>query len=61
MEMALISLFDYQKFEGNSDLQRIIDGVHARHSRVLLDADDVEFVAAARQTYLPDQPQLPRE
>ena len=31
MESRLKALFDYQKFEGNNDLQRIIDATHARY------------------------------
>ena len=49
MERKLKALFDFQKFEENADLQKVIDRVHARYnSRAqLLDDDDVEFVNAA--------------
>ena len=32
MENRLKKLFDFQKFEGNSDLQSVIDSVHSRYS-----------------------------
>ena len=47
MEEKLASLFDYQKFENNANLQAVIDRVHARYGAQLLDDDEVEFVAAA--------------
>ena len=49
MERKLKALFDFQKYEENADLQKVIDRVHARYnSRAqLLDDDDVEFVNAA--------------
>ena len=54
MESRLKALFDYQKFEGNNDLQRIIDATHARYGigkkngRVReLTMDELDYVAAA--------------
>ena len=47
MEKKLKQLFDYQKFEGNSDLQLIIDSVHARYGVKELSMDEMEFVSAA--------------
>ena len=49
LEKKLRALFDFQKYEQNADLQKVIDRVHARYnSRAqLLDDDDVEFVNAA--------------
>ena len=47
MSKTLTQLFDYQRFEGNKDLQQIIDGVHARYSVRELSLDDMEFAAAA--------------
>ncbi|MBQ1861091.1 MAG: hypothetical protein II141_07930 [Clostridia bacterium] len=47
MEKKLKQLFDYQKFEGNSDLQLIIDSVHARYGVRELGMDEMEFVSAA--------------
>ncbi len=32
MENILTSLFDYQSFEGNRDLQRVIESVHSRYA-----------------------------
>ena len=32
METRLKKLFDLQKFEGNADLQSVIDSVHARYA-----------------------------
>ena len=57
MENTLAQLFDFQKFQGNADLQRVIDSVHARYSsaRRELDLDDVEFVAAAGLPYAPEK------
>ena len=47
MEKRLKQLFDYQKFEGNSELQLIIDSVHARYGVKELSMDEMEFVSAA--------------
>lgn len=47
MENKLKSLFDFQKFEGNPDLQQVIDSVHARHSVRELSLDEMEWVSAA--------------
>ena len=49
MERKLRALFDFQKYEQNADLQKVIDRVHARYNTKaqLLDDDDVEFVNAA--------------
>ena len=47
MEAKLKRLFDYQKFEQNADLQRVIDSVHARYARQELSLDDAEWVSAA--------------
>jgi len=54
VEKRLKQLFDYQKFEGNSDLQLIIDSVHARYGVKELSMDEMEFVSAAGT---PDTPQ----
>lgn len=56
MESLLTVLFDCQKFEENKDLQQVINAVHARHSRQMLDfEDDLEHVAAASMKYVPHQ------
>jgi len=47
MEGKLKTLFDYQKFEGNSALQSVIDSVHARYAVKELSLDEMEWVAAA--------------
>lgn len=47
MEQSLKKLFDYQKFEGNSALQSVIDSVHSRYSVRELDLDKLEYVNAA--------------
>ena len=58
MENKLKALFDFQKYEGNADLQRVIDSVHSRwsvsgnrSSRRELSLEDMEFVNAAGQPY----------
>lgn len=47
MEGKLKALFDYQKFEGNSALQSVIDSVHSRYAVKELSLDEMEWVAAA--------------
>ena len=47
MEKTLRRLFDYQKFEGNTALQQVIDSVHARYAMQELNLDEMSFVAAA--------------
>ena len=47
MEKKLRSLFEYQKFEQNAELQSIIDRVHARYSARMLSDDEADQVAAA--------------
>ena len=42
MERKLKNLFDFQKFEGNSDLQQIIDSTHSRYAVRELDLDEME-------------------
>ena len=49
MEKKLFRLFDYQKFEGNQELQQIIDSTHARCQAKALSLDDMEWVNAAGQ------------
>ena len=55
LETGLYQLFDYQKFQGNPDLQQVIDSVHARYTRRQLSLEDLEYVNAAGAPYLPDQ------
>ena len=47
MEGKLKTLFDYQKFEGNSELQQVIDSVHARYPVKELSLGEMEWVSAA--------------
>ena len=54
MEKKLKALFDFQKFDGNADLQQVINSVHARYavanarsSSRELNLDEMEWVAAA--------------
>lgn len=47
MENKLKQLFDYQKFEGNADLQQVIDSVHSRYAARELSLDEMEWVSAA--------------
>ena len=51
MESKLKKLFDFQKFEGNSDLQSVIDSVHSRYSSSAreLSLDEMSWVNAAGQ------------
>ena len=56
MEKKLKGLFDFQKFEGNADLQQVIDSVHSRYAskangRRELSLEDMEWVNAAGQQY----------
>ena len=53
MERTLKALFDFQKYEGNSDLQQVIDSVHARYAARELSMDEMEWVSAAG---IPDHP-----
>ena len=58
MENKLFRLFDYQKFEGNEALRRIIDSTHARCRTKVLSLDEMEWVNAAGQ---PGQAVRPEE
>ena len=53
MEKKLRSLFDYQKFEGNKDLQRVVDSVHGRYAMRELNIDEMSVVFAAGTPDLP--------
>ncbi len=50
MDKKLQQLFDFQKFEGNKDLQMIINSVHARYAVRELNLDEMGFVSAAGDT-----------
>ena len=54
MENKLKALFDFQKFDGNTDLQQVINSVHSRYAVAgnksrELKLDEMEWVAAAGQ------------
>ena len=53
MERKLTKMFDYQKFEKNADLERLIDSVHSRYGIRELSMDDMEMVSAAGVPDLP--------
>ena len=55
MEKKLRALFDFQKFEGNRDLQKVIDSVHAKYAVRELDFSDMEMVNAAGEFDRPDK------
>ena len=44
---ALHLLFDFQRFDGNRDLQQVIDSVHARFAQKALSLDDMDMITAA--------------
>lgn len=54
MSRTLKQLFDYQRFEGNRDLQQVIDSVHARYAKRELDLDEMDMVAAAGMPVKPE-------
>ena len=47
IDRKLDLLFDYQMFEQNAELQRIIDSVNARFPSRMLSDDEADLVAAA--------------
>ena len=47
MEDKLRKLFDYQKFDENESLQKVIDGAKARSRFVVLSDEALDNVAAA--------------
>ena len=53
-EMNLGLLIDFQKFEGNQELQQVIDSVHARYAVRELSFDELGMVSAAGTPDLPD-------
>ena len=55
MDNKLKQLFGYQRFEGNRDLQQVIDSVHAKYAARELALDDLEMVNAADVPELPDK------
>ena len=55
MENKLKQLVGYQRFEGNRDLQQVIDSVHAKYAMRELAMDELEMVNAAGIPDLPDR------
>ena len=53
MERKLKELFDYQKFEGNTALQNVINSVHSRYQTRELSFEDMEQISAAGVTHWP--------
>ena len=55
MENKLKQLFGYQQFEGNRELQQVIDSVHAKYATRELALNDMEMINAAGVPELPDK------
>ena len=55
MDKKLRTLFDYQRFAGNKDLQKVIDAVHAKYQVRELNLDELEMVSAAGIPQNPDK------
>ena len=47
MEQTLKHLLDFQKFEGNAELQQIINSTHSRYAVRELSMDEMDWVNAA--------------
>ena len=47
MEKKLEQMFDYQKFEDNASLGKLIESVHARYASRALDLEELSMVNAA--------------
>jgi hypothetical protein len=56
MERKLRGLFDYQKFEGNTSLQSVINSVHSRYGTRELSFEDMEHISAAGLVHFPPEP-----
>ena len=54
MEALLTRLFDFQAFENNRSLQKVIDAVHARYAARELNPDEMEYVSAASGEWGPE-------
>ena len=61
MEKKLSLLFDYQKFEQNPELQRVIDSVHSRFRKQKLSDDEADMVFAAGQPEIASLRKDPRK
>lgn len=58
VEQTLGRLFDYQRFEANADLQRVIDATHTRYAIRGLSLEEMGCIAAAG---VPELPRADRE
>lgn len=47
MESRLKTLMDFQKFDGNAELQQVICSTHSRYAAQELSLDEMEWVNAA--------------
>ena len=56
MENLLKSLFDFQRFEGNPEMQSVIDDVERRYGIIEMTDDELNMLAAAGDPFdpLPD-------
>lgn len=61
LEKKLSLLFDYQKFEQNPELQRVIDSVHSRFRKQKLSDDEADMVFAAGQPEIASLRKDPRK
>ena len=61
MDKTLRQLFEFQKFEGNQDLQSVIDSVHSRYQTRELTMDEMDMVFAAGTPELPLNSQKPEK
>jgi len=55
MERRLKNLFDYQRFENNPRLARLIDETEQRYVITAIDDEDLELVSAAGVTDNPSK------
>lgn len=55
MENTLKSIFEYQKFEKNINLQSIVDDTLKRFDAIELSEEDLEYVNAAKKSIFPDK------
>lgn len=53
MERKLSRLFDFQRFEGNKELQSLVDSVSARYAKQELNLDEMMQINAAGTPDLP--------
>ena len=54
-------LFDYQRFDGNAALQRVIDSVHARYAGKALSLDEMEQISAAGISHAAPEQKKPEQ